>query len=128
MTEQLPPAPEARWSRAIVVGAARRLGKLLAVAAAVTALASVAIGLPSGNSLLRSLSTGFYLAGCCTLVVGFALAARGPLRPRGGDVRGFRWATPGERDDAIDDSALFIVLAVVLLVLGVATDTRYPLL
>jgi hypothetical protein len=120
--------PEARWSRALLAGAARRFGKLLSGFAAVTVAASLAVGLPSGNSVSRSLSTGFYLVGCLTLVLGFALAVRGPVRPGKGDARGLRWITPTERDDAIADSALFLALAVVLLLVGVLSDTRYPLL
>jgi hypothetical protein len=111
-----------------VAGAARRFGKLVAGFAAVTVIASLAIGLPSGNSLSRSLSTGFYLAGCCTLVLGFALAARGPVRLGAGAARGSRWVTRSERADAIADSALLIAVGVVLLALGIASDTRYPLL
>jgi hypothetical protein len=89
---------------------------------------SVAVGLASGNGLSRSLSFGFYVVGCATLVIGFALAARGPLRVGRHDATGSRWFTAGERDDALADAALFVVLGVVLLALGVLTDTRYPLL
>ncbi|MDX6525608.1 MAG: hypothetical protein QOI43_1119 [Gaiellales bacterium] len=60
---------------------------------------SVAVGLASGNGLSRSLAFGLYVVGCARLVIGFALA----------------------------DAALFVVLGIVLLVLGVLSDTRYPL-
>jgi hypothetical protein len=121
----VPPSdpPESRWSSAVV----KRFARLLAIVAAVTALVSLAIGLPSGNSALRSLSTGFYLAGCGTLVIGFALALRGPVRPGAGDRRGLRWIPLEERSDAIADAALVVALAIVLLALGVLADTRYPL-
>ena len=88
---------------------------------------SVAVGLASGNGLSRSLSFGLYVVGCATLVIGFALAARGPLRAGRDEARGSRWFSAGERDDALADAALFVVLGIVLLVLGVLTDTRYPL-
>jgi hypothetical protein len=127
VTEQQQPVPEPRWSRAVVAGAARRFGKLILGFASVTVAASLAIGLPSGSSLSRSLSTGFYAVGCATLLIGFALAARGPVRAGKGDGRGFRWITPSEREEAVADSAIFIALAVVLLMIGVLCDTRYPL-
>jgi hypothetical protein len=94
---------------------------------AATALASSAIGLLAGSSLARSLSVGFYLVGCGTLVLGFALAVRGPVRLGRREQRGFRVVTRDERDDAIADSALLVVLAIALLVLGVLADPRYPL-
>lgn len=122
------PVPESRWSRAVLVGAARRFAKLILGFAGVTVVASLAVGLPSGNSLSRSLSTGFYLVGCVTLVVGFALAARGPVRAGTGEARGFRFITASERDGALADSAIFVAVGVVLLVVGVLSDTRYPLL
>jgi len=53
--------------------------------------------------------------------------ARGPLRAGRDEARGSRWFSAGERDDALADAALFVVLGIVLLVLGVLTDTRYPL-
>jgi hypothetical protein len=61
------------------------------------------------------------------LVIGFALAVRGPLRVGNSEATGSGWFSKGERDDALADAALFVVLGIVLLVLGVLTDTRYPL-
>jgi hypothetical protein len=101
--------------------------RLLVASVAGTGLVSSAIGLLAGSSLSRSLSVGFYLVGCATLVLGFALAVRGPLRLGKGEQRGFRVVSRDERDDAIADSALLVVLAIALLVLGVLADTRYPL-
>jgi hypothetical protein len=77
--------------------------------------------------VFRSLSFGFYAVGCGTLIVGFALAARGPLRLGGSEGPGSRRFSAGERADALADAALFVVLGIVLLALGVLTDTRYPL-
>ena len=76
------PVPEARWSRAVIAGAARRFCKLILGFAAITVAASLAIGLPSGNSVSRSLSTGFYLVGCLALV----LAALGYAGVAGGSA------------------------------------------
>jgi hypothetical protein len=122
-----PPASEPRWSRAVIMGAARRFGRLVLGVTGITVLASLAIGLPSGSSLSRSLATGFYVAGCVTLVLGFALAARGPVRIGRSEAGGVRFATASERDDAISDSAIFLALGIVLLLAGVLLDTRYPL-
>jgi hypothetical protein len=99
----------------------------LLVLAGGTAGVSLAGGLASGNGFHRSLSFGFYVVGCGTLVIGFALAARGPLRVGGREGPGSKWFSAGEREDAVADAAVFVVLGLVLLVLGVLTDTRYPL-
>ena len=122
--EQPAPAPAAVPLWAV---AGRRLLRLLLASVAATALASSAIGLHAGSSLARSLSVGFYLVGCGALVLGFALAVRGPVRLGKSEQRGFRVVTRDERDDAIADSALLVVLAIALLVLGVLADPRYPL-
>ena len=39
-----------------------------------------------------------------------------------------RWATPLEREETLNESALYLVLGIVLILLGVATDTRVRLL
>ena len=125
-----PPPEHAAPAPAVVplwAVAGRRLLRLLLASVAATALASSAIGLLTGSSLSRSLSVGFYLVGCGTLVLGFALAVRGPVRLGKHEQRGFRVVTRDERDDAIADSALLVVLAIALLVLGVLADPRYPL-
>jgi hypothetical protein len=113
--------------RVLYAAAARRLARLAVVTAAGTAVVSLTIGLLSGSSVSRSLSFGFYLVGCGALVLGVALAVRGPVRLGKGEQRGYRVVTRDERDDAIADSALFVALGVVLLVIGVLSDTRYPL-
>jgi hypothetical protein len=127
-----PPEPNAQDPRAtpgrvLYAAAARRLARLALVTAAGTAVVSLAIGLLAGSSLSRSLSFGFYLVGCGALVLGFALAVRGPVRLGKGEHGGYRVVTRDEREDATADSALFVVLGVVLLVIGVLADTRYPL-
>jgi hypothetical protein len=127
-----PPEPAAQDAsvasgRVLYAAAARRLARLAVVTAAGTAVVSLTIGLLSGSSVSRSLSFGFYLVGCGALVLGVALAVRGPVRLGKGEQRGYRVVTRDERDDAIADSALFVALGVVLLVIGVLSDTRYPL-
>jgi hypothetical protein len=129
-----PPPPEpareaerATSGTALLTAAARRLSRLALVTAAGTAVVSLLIGLLSGSSISRSLSFGFYLVGCGALVVGFALAVRGPVRLGKNEQGGYRVVTREERDDAIADSALFVALGVVLLLVGVLADTRYPI-
>lgn len=132
MSRQRPPESAARAAQVagsipLWAAAGRRLVRLLLVSIVGTAMASAVIGLLAGSSLTRSLSVGFYLVGCGTLVLGFALALRGPVRLGTGEQTGLRVAPREEREDAIADSALLVVLGIALLVLGVLSDTRYPL-
>jgi hypothetical protein len=96
----------------VLAGAVRRFALLVLSAAGVAAVVSLAIGLAAGSSVLRSLSIGFYAGGALAIVLGVALGVRGPAR----------------HADSISDSALFVVLGLVLLVLGVLSDPRYPIL
>jgi hypothetical protein len=114
-------------SESLLANAARRLARVLVVVVVGTSLVSLAIGLLAGASAARSLSVGFYVSGCAALVVGFALAVRGPVRLGARERHGFRVIPPDERADAVADSALIVLLGVVLLVLGVLLDPRYPL-
>jgi hypothetical protein len=41
---------------------------------------------------------------------------------------GIRFVSAREQEDALSDSALFVVLGLALLALGVLTDSRFPLL
>ena len=81
-----------------------------------------------------------FAVGSCMLLIGFVTGNRGPVRLReeviehaGGEagVRTRRlphWASIDERTQGINNSAVFITVGFCLLALGVATDTRYPLL
>jgi hypothetical protein len=117
----------------VLRAALRRLAFLLAALVGGTALLSVPIGLLGGASLSRSLSLGFYLVGCFLLVAAFFVGNRGPVRQKGPGAplfgsRFMRWATPLEREETLNESALYLVLGIVLILLGVATDTRVCLL
>jgi hypothetical protein len=98
-----------------------------------TAAVSLAFGLLLGASLLRSLALGFYLAGSFFIVVGFFLGNRGPARMRRDSnpllfaPRMVRWATRDEHFEAMNSSAVFVVLGFVLILLGVLADTRHQL-
>jgi|SRR5579872_3613490 len=122
--------------RAQLLAAGRRFGLLLVGTAAGTAVVSLAIGLALGGSVSRSLSLGYYIVGSFLLVSGFFVGNRGPVRVKGDPgvgVLGFfrnrrlRWATGAEQLESISLSVVFVALGLVLIVLGVATDTRYSL-
>jgi hypothetical protein len=116
------------WTAAL-----RRLAGLLVLATGITVFASVSLGLLFGESLSRSVSVGFYLVGSFLMIAGFFVGNRGPVRlkrdtgvPLFGS-RIVRWATPEEREESINTSAIYVVLGFALIFLGVLADTRYSL-
>jgi ABC-type transport system involved in cytochrome c biogenesis permease subunit len=119
----------------VIRAALRRLSLLLLGSALGIGLLSALIGLAVGASLGRSVSLGYYLVGSFLLVAGFFIGNRGPLRSRretGGLLffgpRVVRRATLDEREEAINTSAVFVLLGFALIILGVAADERYRLL
>jgi hypothetical protein len=120
--------------RAYLLAALRRLLVLIVLAAAVTGVGSLIIGALLGSSLTRSLAVGYYVVGSFWLVSGFFVGNRGPVRLKsdlGAPLFGsrfVRWATPEERDETINMSAIYVVLGFVLILLGFVADTRYSLL
>jgi hypothetical protein len=121
----------------MLVAALRRFAGLLVVLAGATAGLSLLVGLAFGSTVSRSISIGFYLIGSFLLVSGFFVGNRGPVRPEGeggiplfGPVmrhRMMRWATPEEREESLSLSFVFVALGFVLILAGVAADTRYSL-
>jgi hypothetical protein len=116
----------------------RRLFLLVFGAAAITAAGSTVIAALLGASLGRSLTIGFYLVGCFLLLGGFFIGNRGPARvksdtrasPLGmivGGGRDLRWATLGEQNDTINNSAVYIALGLVMIAIGVLFDSRHSL-
>ena len=106
---------------------------LLGATSAAVAAVSLGIGAAIGASLNRSLATGFEAFGCVLLVLGFFVGNRGPVRTKGDAVpffgpRFLRWATPDEHRSTIAESASFIVLGLLLVVIGLAIDDRYRLI
>ena len=117
----------------MIVAALRRFAGLLLLTTLLTAALSLLIGLATGASASRSVSLGFYLVGSFLLISGFFVGNRGPVRLKD-DVgvplfgaRFVRWATPAEREETINLSAVFVTIGFVLIVLGVLADTRYRL-
>lgn len=122
-----------------MVAAFRRLAFLVALSSAVTLVVSVFLGLLVGASLDRAVSLGFYALGCFLMVAGFFAGNRGPSRVKsegaGATIlpfgfssgRRLRWATPEEQNETINNSALFILLGVILVLIGVLVDNKHSL-
>lgn len=113
--------------------ALRRLAGLLVLAGGITLLVSLSFALLLGESVSRAVSVGFYLVGSFLTIAGFFVGNRGPVRLKK-DVgvplfgsRMVRWATPEEREETINTSAIYVVLGFALIFLGVLADTRYSL-
>jgi hypothetical protein len=102
---------------------------LLAVLAGAVLLCGLSIGLIIGSSLNRAIAVGFEASGCLLLVLGFFVGNRGPVRQKGDATpfgpRFLRWATPDEHTSTIAESAIFIVLGLILILIGLAVDKRY---
>lgn len=116
------------WTAAL-----RRLTGLLLLAGGITLIGSLALALLLGESVVRAISVGFYLVGSFLTIAGFFVGNRGPVRLKR-DVgvplfgsRIVRWATPEEREESINTSAIYVVLGFALIFLGVLADTRYSL-
>ena len=118
---------------AVLRAGLRRISVLLAGVAAVTGSASLLLGLLAGWNLNRAVSVGFDVVGVFLLVVGFFVGNRGPARLRGAGAapllgpRMARWATRSETEEALTDSAVFVFIGLVMVVIGIAIDSRYQL-
>jgi hypothetical protein len=119
----------------VIRAALRRLALLVLGSALVIGLLSALAGLALGSSLGRSVSLGYYLAGSFLLISGFFMGNRGPLRSKreeGGSIlfgpRVVRPASVDEREETINNSAVFVGLGFVLILLGVLADDRYRLI
>jgi hypothetical protein len=112
------------WKAAI-----RRFVVLLAAITVVTGALSLLAGLAGGGSAERAVAVGFYLVGSFMLIAGFFIGNRGPVRPKGTGPMFFgsrimRWATPLEREESLNESALFVALGFALILIGVVVDSR----
>jgi hypothetical protein len=120
------------------LAALRRLALLILGACALTAALSALVGLVLGSSIERSLTLGFYLVGCFLIIGGFFVGNRGPARVRGeGDgvgglfmyfgTRRLRWANLREQSETINNSAVFVSLGLILILIGFAFDAKHTL-
>jgi hypothetical protein len=116
--------------------AGRRFGLLLVGIAGGTAVVSLLLGLVFGAGVSRSVSLGYYIVGSFLLIAGFFVGNRGPVRVKGDSGFGMfgiflnrrlRWATGPEQVESLSLSVVFVALGLVLIFLGVLTDTRYKL-
>ena len=119
------------------IPALRRFALLVVAVGGGTVVVSLVLGLLLGASLSRSIALGYYLVGSFLLLAGFFFGNRGPVRPRGADDHGdffmrprgrrVRWATREENEEAINSSALFVALGLLLIFLGLVSDNRHTL-
>jgi hypothetical protein len=125
-------------SRRQILQGVRRFLTVAAVCVVITAVLSLLLGVLFGDSVTRSLSVGFYLAACLSMILGVFYGLRPPVRQDGdqgamGGLFGIfaaspvRFATPDERQDSLASSAVFVVLGLVLALFGVLCDGRHPL-
>jgi hypothetical protein len=122
----------------MLLAAFRRLAVLIVLGSAVIVLVSLPLGLLAGDSVSRSLTLGFYLGGCFLLVIGFFTGNRGPARIKsespGAAVfpftisgRKLRWASLGEQHETINNSAIFVTLGFIFVVVGLLIDPQHAL-
>ena len=122
-----------------MLAAIRRLVVLVVACSGITVVVSVALGLLAGASLDRAVSLGFYGLGCFLMVAGFFIGNRGPARVKsetagssmlpvpGFGNRRLRWATLDEQNETINNSAVFIILGLILVLIGVVVDSHHSL-
>ena len=121
-----------------MLAAVRRLVLLVALCSALTVVVSVLLGLLVGASLDRSVALGFYALGCFLMVAGFFVGNRGPARVKSEEASGgsailpfggrrLRWASAQEQYETINNSAVFIVLGLILVLIGVLVDSKHSL-
>jgi hypothetical protein len=121
------------WSAAL-----RRLTGLFLLASALALVGAFIFGVLLGADAARSISIAFYLIGSFLLIAGFFVGNRGPVRLKPGakgeessymffGSRFVRWASPSEREENINLSAIFVVLGFLLILVGVVADNRYDL-
>jgi hypothetical protein len=123
-----------------MIAALRRLAVLVVSASALTAAVSLLVGLLVGASLDRAVSLGFYVVGSFLLVSGFFLGNRGPARVKsespgftmlplpGYASRRLRWATLDEQEETINNSAIFVGLGLILVLIGILVDSQRSLI
>jgi hypothetical protein len=123
-----------------MIAALRRLAVLVVSASALTAAVSLLVGLLVGASLDRAVSLGFYVIGSFLLVSGFFLGNRGPARVKsespgftmlplpGYASRRLRWATLDEQEETINNSAIFVGLGLILVLIGILVDSQRSLI
>ena len=119
---------------AIVGAGVRRFLVVLGTLSALTAAGALALTALGGWDANRALSVAFDIVGMFFLVAGFFVGNRGPVRGNDGKqssflgMRSLHWASPSEREETLNSSAMFVALGFALIALGILTDGRYPIL
>jgi len=118
--------------------ALRRIVIVLAGAVVLISVVSLPLGVAFGASAARSESLGLTIVGCFLLISGFFVGNRGPVRVKDEDApltgpfvfgnRIVRWATPSERDETLNLSAVLVSVGFTLILIGLAADPRYRLI
>jgi hypothetical protein len=124
--------PQPQPSDNLLAAAARRFTILLVGTALVTIVGSALLGLAFGSSLNRAISIGLYLVGSFLIIAGVFVGSRGPARLKADPdahealARGrrVRWASRDERLSSINESAIFVSMGFLLIVLGTVIDAR----
>jgi hypothetical protein len=123
----------------MLLAAIRRFVLLVLLASGFTTVMALLVGALLGASADRSVALGFYLMGCFLLLCGFFLGNRGPARVKSESdrpvmlpfgsfgARQLRWATPGEQNETIMSSAVFISLGITIIIIGTLIDSRHAL-
>jgi hypothetical protein len=112
------------------LAALRRFGLLLVAVGCSAALLGLILGALAAASIERAMAISFYIFGVTLLIVAFASASRGPVRPRGAGqqlryAQAVRWASRTELEETINLSAVLTALGLVLIVIGIAIDSRH---
>jgi hypothetical protein len=118
----------------VLLAAARRFVVLLALLGGGTVVVAALAGAITGASLDRAVSLGLYATGSVLLLGGFLLGNRGPLRRVAAEDdapltvgRALRRADAEELRESVNLTAVLITLGLVLLLTGVAIDSRIEL-
>ncbi|HLK42133.1 MAG TPA: hypothetical protein VKV34_02240 [Thermoleophilia bacterium] len=118
-----------------------RLTVVAAIVVGTVVVISLVFGLLAHVAALRAISTGFYLVSALLLALGFFHGVRPPVRVDGGgrslsggmfgllfSTGTVRGATPDEHRDSRVSAALFIGLALLMVVLGGVLDPAHRVL
>ena len=113
-----------------------RLAALLLLGAAGVAALSVAVGVLVGASARGSVTLGLYAVGSFVLLGGFFIGNRGPVRGAAATILTSptanlfrrRWATAREQDESINLSALFVIIGLALIAIGIVVDADSDLI
>ena len=100
-----------------------------------TILMSASFGLLVDASIPRSIAVGFYLVGCFVLLGAFFFGNRGPVRPLemktqaacSASARAGCAGRPGRARGGDQGASGLLPLGVVLILLGIAWDTKHSL-